>query len=250
MKPQFDLYGRVIIITGASRGIGAATAIKLASAGANLCLCGRDEIALQQVAQKARNFGSEVIELIGDITDKTFVSNIFKTVFAKFKRLDGLVNNAGSLMDASLGMIKSDKIHEAINVNLIAAIETTQLASRLMSRGDGGSIVNLTSIMATNGAPGQVVYGSAKAGIIGLTRSSSKELGQKKIRVNAISPGMIETDMLNVLDENQLQYRIENIALGKIGEPDDVANLILFLLSDMSAYITGQTIGIDGGMVI
>lgn len=250
MKPQIDLSGRVVIVTGASRGIGAAIALKLAQAGANLCLCARDETSLLAVAENARALGVDVDIFVGDITDKAFVSDIFKSVFAKYKRLDGLVNNAGSLMDAALGMIRSEQINNAISVNLIAPIETTQLASRLMSRSGGGSIINLTSIMGTNGAAGQSIYGAAKAGVIGLTLSAAKELGNKNIRVNAIAPGMIETSMLDILTQEQRDERINNIALKKIGEAEDVANLVLFLLSDLSKYITGQIIGIDGGMVI
>lgn len=247
---QVDLSGRVTLVTGASRGIGAAIAAAAAEAGSALVISARDKDALQGVAAPIRDKGAKVLAVAGDISDAKFVADLFKAAFAEFKQLDGLVNNAGALADGVIGMFKSEQIEQAIKLNLTAAIECTQLAARLMQRRNAGSIVNMTSIMGTAGAPGQAVYAAAKAGLVGLTKASAKELGAKGIRVNAIAPGMIDTSMIAVLNEQQRAERVRSIALGRVGKPEEVADLVTFLLSDRAAYITGQTIGIDGGQVI
>jgi 3-oxoacyl-[acyl-carrier protein] reductase len=247
---QVDLSGRVTLVTGASRGIGAAIASAAADAGSALVISARDKGALEDVAAPLRIRGVRILVIAGDISDPKFVAELFKATFLEFRQLDGLVNNAGALADGAVGMFKSEQIDQAIRLNLTAAIECTQLAARLMQRRNVGSIVNLTSIMGTAGAPGQAVYASAKAGLIGLTKASAKELGPKGIRVNAVAPGMIDTNMIAVLDEQQRAERVRRIALGRIGKPEEVADLVTFLLSDRANYITGQTIGIDGGQVI
>lgn len=247
---QADLSGRVTLVTGASRGIGAAIAAAVADAGSALVISARDKDALGGVAAPIRDKGVKVLAVAGDISDAKFVADLFKATFAEFKQLDGLVNNAGALADGVIGMFKSEQIDQAIRLNLTAAIECTQLAARLMQRRGAGSIVNMTSIMGTAGAPGQAVYASAKAGLIGLTKASAKELGPKGIRVNAVAPGMIDTNMIAVLNDEQRADRVRSIAMGRIGKPEEVADLVTFLLSDRASYITGQTIGIDGGQVI
>jgi 3-oxoacyl-[acyl-carrier protein] reductase len=247
---QVDLSGRVTLVTGASRGIGAAIALAAAEAGSALVISARDKVALENVAATIRSRGVKTLTVAGDISDAKFVAELFKATFSEFRQLDGLVNNAGSLVDGAIGMFKTEQIDQAIRLNLTAAIECTQLAARLMYRRNMGSIVNLTSIMGTAGAPGQSVYASAKAGLIGLTKASAKELGPKGIRVNAVAPGMIDTSMIAMLDEQQKAERVRSIALGRIGKPEEVADLVTFLLSDHASYITGQTIGIDGGQVI
>jgi 3-oxoacyl-[acyl-carrier protein] reductase len=245
-----ELSGQVVLITGASRGIGAAIALQAARAGAHVVLTARHAQELAQCAERCCAEGVEALEAPGDIADAKFVAELFKLTFAKFSQLDGLVNNAGALADGAIGMFRSERIEEAIRVNLIAAIECTQLAVRFMSRRKSGSIVNMTSVMGTSGAVGQAVYASAKAGLIGLTKASAKEVGPKGIRVNAIAPGLIDTAMLSGLSEEQRAARVQNIALGRVGAPEEVADLAVFLLSPRSRYITGQTIGIDGGLVI
>jgi 3-oxoacyl-[acyl-carrier protein] reductase len=183
----------------------------------------------------------------GDVSDAAAVSEIARTTFQTFKRLDILVNNAGILAPARIGMISADQVDEVLRVNLKSVILCTQAMARLLERSGGGSIVNLTSIMGTHGAPGFLAYGASKGGVAAATLSSAKELAAKKIRVNALSPGYIATDMVSDTPPAVHDKMIESIALGRIGTAEDVANAALFLCSDASAYITGQVIGVDGG---
>jgi 3-oxoacyl-[acyl-carrier protein] reductase len=161
-----------------------------------------------------------------------------------------LVNNAGILQDALLGMIPDAMIRQTIDVNTVGPIYHVQEASRLMARNKSGSIINVTSIIGRFGNEGQAVYGASKAALIGLTLSAAKELARHNIRVNAVAPGFINTDMVKQLTEQKYGERMKSIKMGRIGEPEDVANAILFLASDLSSYVTGQVLGVDGGMLI
>jgi 3-oxoacyl-[acyl-carrier protein] reductase len=243
--------GRVAIVTGASRGIGWATARLLAFRGAHVVLDGLEgEPVVEQAATLGREHGVTCLGVIADVGDEKAVAGLYRTVQSTFKRLDFLVNNAGVLGDAMVGMIPEQMIARVLQVNLAGVIRNLQLASRLMRRGTGGAIVNVASIIGLRGNPGQVVYGSSKAGVVGLTLSAAKELGPHHIRVNAVAPGYIDTDMIRHLDPAVHAGRIAGIPLGRVGAPEDVAKGIAFLLSDEAAYITGQVLGVDGGMVI
>lgn len=164
--------------------------------------------------------------------------------------MDVLVNNAGVLKERLLGMVDYEVYHETMETNLYASITHMQYASRLMSSQKQGSIINLSSIMGTNGSEGQVIYSSSKSAIIGATKSAAKELAKYNIRVNAIAPGFIDTDMSRNIKEEMYHKRISSIALGRAGTPKEIANAAMFLASDLSTYITGQVIGVDGGMII
>ena len=174
----------------------------------------------------------------------------FYSLRDKVYRIDVLVNNAGLLDDALLGMISQTQLEHTFKTNTFSVLYCSQYASRLMQRGGGGSIINLASIIGRVGNTGQVAYGGSKAAVIGMTLSLAKELASAQIRVNAIAPGFIDTDMTRALPEDKYQQRLDSIAMGRIGTADDIANTALFLAADLSAYVTGQVIGVDGGMLI
>lgn len=245
---RIDLSDRVALITGASKGIGLATAKKLASAGATVVLNAR-EIGPDIAASFETGTASRVSVIPGDIANPDVVRDLVKSVFSNRKRLDILVNNAGIMRSSLMGMISDDDVDQTLATNLASTIHLMQAAARLMAR-TGGSIINVSSIVGTKGAAGQLAYAASKAGIIGATLAASKELASKRIRVNAIAPGFIETDMTTALGEDVKSKTLQSIALGRAGSTDDVADVALFLASDLSRYVTGQVIGVDGGMVI
>jgi len=175
---------------------------------------------------------------------------LVRSAYSEFRRLDIMVNNAGVLRDSLIGMIGSDDIDETLRINLRSVITGTQAASRLMLRNKSGSIVNIASIIGRFGNKGQLVYGASKAGVIGATYSAAKELAPSGIRVNAIAPGFIDTDMVRSINEDVFAERIRSIAMGRIGSPEDIADAALFFASDLSRYVTGQVLGVDGGMLI
>jgi 3-oxoacyl-[acyl-carrier protein] reductase len=246
------LEGRVAVVTGASRGIGLAVANVLAAQGASVAICSRADISsLEQVVRGLQCSGSnEHMASTADVADSAQVAVFYRKVFDRYRRLDVLVNNAGILGDSVVGMIGEDLIDKTLATNVKGAIYNLQAAARLMQRKKTGSIINLSSIIGTRGNRGQTVYGASKAAIIGLTRSAAKDLAPANIRVNAIAPGYIDTSMISHLDSATHATRVANIGLGRVGKPEEVANAILFLASDLSSYVTGQVLGVDGGMVI
>jgi 3-oxoacyl-[acyl-carrier protein] reductase len=244
------LEGRVALVTGSSRGIGRAAARALAFEGAAVVLHGRSaqEQLDRQAAELATETGRDVLAIAADLADPAAIGPCLQRIFARFKRLDILVNNAGVMQDALLGMISQELVLKNFAVNTFAPLHLIQQSARLMARSGGGSVVNITSIIGTRGFAGQAVYSASKAALIGLTLSAAKELAPKKIRVNAVAPGLIRTDLLRDVPEEKLREREASIGLGRAGTPEDVAGAIVFLASDASAYITGQVLGVDGGM--
>lgn len=243
---------KIALVTGARRGIGLATARLLAQAGATLVLVNRpdEQGGEAPLAALAAELGPDHLALAADISDSAQVAALYRAVHKRFGRLDVLVNNAGILGDARLGMISDDLIQRVMATNLVSVITNIQAASKLMRRGGGGAIVSVTSIIGLRGNAGQVVYGASKAGIVGATLSASKELAADHIRVNAVAPGFIETDMIAHLPESVTRERLAAIALGRAGTAEEVAEAIVFLASDKARYITGQVLGVDGGMVL
>lgn len=252
MPNGVSLTGRVAVVTGASRGIGAAIAETFAAHGANLILSGlSNEAALVRFADElSARHGVNVDIATGNVARPETSAALAKIAFSKYRRLDVWVNNAGVLLDGLIGMVPEADIEASLATNLAGVLHGIQASARLMQRTKAGSIVNIASIIGRFGNAGQVVYGATKAGVIGATLSAAKELAPNNIRVNAIAPGFIDTDMVRQLPEEKFEERMCSIGMNRIGTPQDIANAALFLASDLSTYVTGQTLGVDGGMVI
>ncbi|HVY94520.1 MAG TPA: SDR family NAD(P)-dependent oxidoreductase [Bryobacteraceae bacterium] len=246
------LTGKVALITGSTRGIGWATARAFAKEGCTVLLNGRSsqEAVDSRVAEIKAEFGVPCIGFCSDVSDPAAVKSIYSAIFKEFKRLDVLVNNAGIMQDSMLGMIPEALIRKSLEVNVLGPLLHLQEAARLMGRNRSGSIINLSSIIGDKGKEGQVVYSTTKAAILGMTRSAAKDLAPKGIRVNAVTPGLIRTELLKDLPEQKLNEAIAGIKMGRAGEPEDVAGVILFLASDAASYVTGQVLGVDGGMIL
>lgn len=245
------LQGKRVVITGAGRGIGLAIARQFAAQGAELWLNGRDEEAITRMVEALGvEFGVPCMPLCFDVADPQAVKQAFQQLFGQTRQLDVLVNNAGVLDDALLGMVQQQQIERTFATNSYSTLYCSQYAARLMQRSGGGSIINMASIIGRVGNAGQAVYAGSKAAVIGITQSLAKELAASQIRVNAIAPGFIDTDMARSLPPAKFDERVASIAMGRIGTPDEVASVALFLASDLSRYVTGQVIGVDGGMLI
>ena len=246
-----DLTGRVAIVTGASRGIGRAAAESLLKAGCSVILNARpSNEASASFAELEAAYPDHVATVLGSVTDSATASALAQSAMSRHKRLDILVNNAGILRDKLIGMISDAEIEELFGVNVIGLIKITQLAARVMARRKSGSIINVSSIVGRRGNSGQTVYSATKAAVIGATLSAAKELAPMSIRVNAVAPGLIDTSMIKSIPEDKRKSLEAHIAMGRVGSPEEVANAILFLASDLSSYVTGQVIGVDGGLVV
>lgn len=246
------LDGKIALITGASRGIGEATVRAYLAQGAHVVATARDLAGLQALLDSVRETTPDArLDVVAlDVTDPGSVRDAFQGVFKQHRRLDVLVSNAGVLQDALIGMVTPEQIQQVFSVNTYGVLYCAQYASRLMARNGGGSIINLASIIGVNGNVGQAVYGGSKAAVIGITLSLSKELAPTNIRVNAIAPGFIDTDMARSIGSEKYAERVASIAMDRVGAPAEVANVAVFLGSDLSSYVTGQVIGVDGGMLI
>lgn len=246
-----DLSGKNAWVTGASRGIGRAVALQLAEAGARVILAGRDQIALENVANEIREKTTiEPMISAYDVSDYEQVKAAFSIFNKQSKQLDILVNNAGILQSALLPMLTPEQLQTMLQVNVAAAIYHMQYAVRFMARQKSGSIINVSSIMGRFGEIGQTAYAASKAAVIAASLSVAKEFAPQGIRVNVLAPGFINTDMARDIPAAKFKERLESIKMKRIGEPVEVAHAIGFLASDLSSYITGQIIGIDGGMVL
>jgi len=243
------LRGRVGWITGASRGIGRAAAIEATRHGARLILLARSQERLEETARRVEKEGGVQPKIIVcDLSDETALKAAFRDVHEYTRQLDFLVNNAGILRNAMIGMISSKQISEVLQTNLVPLIQILQFAARIMMASKSGSIINIASIIGRSGNEGQVVYGASKAGVIGVTKSAARELAPYGIRVNAIAPGVIATDMIANIPEPKKLELLRSIKMGRLGQPEEVAQVICMLASDYTSYVTGQVLGVDGGM--
>jgi 3-oxoacyl-[acyl-carrier protein] reductase len=249
------LTNKIAIITGGTRGIGRATALRFAEKGASLLLtyAGNDEAAKQteyEAAKAADATGAKVFVLKGDVSSESFAAEAIDFAKENLGGIDILVNNAGITRDGLLLRMKAADFDDVVRTNLSGAFYMLKAVAPVMTKNRSGRIINLSSVAGLRGNPGQVNYAASKAGIVGLTLSAAKELGSRGITVNAVAPGFIETDMTAALTDEQKEKAYAQISLGRPGKAGEVAALIAFLASDEAGYITGQVIGIDGGIII
>lgn len=245
------LTGKIALVTGASRGIGRSIALELAKQGASVAVnySGSEERA-RQVVEEIHQNGGKAIAIQADVANADSVTAMVKEVTTTFGSLDILVNNAGITRDNLLMRMKEDEWDAVINTNLKGVFNCTKAVTRTMMKQRSGRIINIASIVGVSGNPGQANYVAAKAGVIGLTKTTAKELSSRGITVNAVAPGFIETDMTDALEANVKEEMMKQIPLARLGRPEDVAAAVKFLASEESSYMTGQTLHVDGGMVM
>lgn len=242
---------KTALVTGASRGIGAAIAKKLAARGFMVIInYGHSSAAAEEVKNQIEQAGGQAVLMQGDVSSGDDVDRMFKDIKKTWGRLDVLVNNAGINRDILLVRMKEDQWDAVLSTDLKSVFFTTKAAASLMMRQRSGSIINIASVVGITGNAGQANYAAAKAGVIGFTKSAAKELAARGIRVNAIAPGFIETDMTDAIPEKIREGMLETIPLRRGGKAEDVANAVAFLASDDAGYITGQVLKVDGGMVM
>ena len=245
-----DLKNKVAIVTGSARGIGRAIALKFAEAGANLIITDISEEFGKKVVEEIQNLGRDAIWIKADISKSEDANNLIQKSLEKFGKIDILVNNAGITRDNLLMRMSEEEWDSVIAVNLKGAFNCIRAATKTFMKQRYGKIINMASVVGQMGNVTQSNYAASKAGLIGLTKSVAKELSSRNILVNAVAPGFIETEMTSMLPEKAKEAFLSMIPLNKPGQPDDVAKAVLFLASDVSDYITGQVINVDGGMVM
>lgn len=245
------LKGKTAVITGSGRGIGKAVALKLAGYGANIVI---NDIPSSNYAddtcEEIKSLGVDSIVVKGDVRNYADVENLMKTTIEKFGKIDILINNAGVTRDGLLMRMSEEDWDLVLDINLKGAFNCIKAAARPMSKARGGVIVNISSVVGVMGNAGQVNYSASKAGLIGVTKSVAKELSSRNIRCNAVAPGFIQSDMTDKLPDDIKKKYLDGIPLSRFGTTEDIADTVAFLVSDMSRYITGQVINVDGGLVM
>src|SRR5882724_5648677 len=245
-----SLSGRVALVTGASQGIGRACALKLAAQGATVAVVARTQEKLDELAKEISSAGGKAVAFTLDVSDEEQIKAVIKSAIGQLGKIDILVNNAGITRDQLVMRMKRADWDAVINTNLTSAYLCTQQVISAMLRQRWGRIINITSIFGQIGQTGQANYASSKAGLIGLTMAIAREVASRNITCNAVAPGFIETAMTAALPENLKQEAVKLIPLGRVGAPEDVANVVAFLASDEASYITGHVLNVNGGMLM
>ncbi|KPN74533.1 MULTISPECIES: 3-oxoacyl-ACP reductase FabG [Neisseria] len=243
-----DLSGKIALVTGASRGIGAAIADTLAQAGATVIGTATSESGAQAIGERLAQWGGKGRAL--NAADENGIENLISDIEQEFGKLDILVNNAGITRDNLLMRMKEEEWDEIMQVNLKSVFRASKAVLRGMMKQRSGRIINITSVVGTMGNAGQTNYAAAKAGLIGFAKSMAREVGSRGITVNCVAPGFIDTDMTRALPEETRKMFTAQTSLGKFGEAQDIADAVLFLASDQAKYITGQTLHVNGGMLM
>jgi 3-oxoacyl-[acyl-carrier protein] reductase len=242
-----ELTDRVSLVTGASRGIGRAIARALAARGATVLLGARDQERLAATVSEIVAEGGKALALPLDVADRASVEAAFAAIAKAHGRLDHLVNNAGITRDNLVLRMKPEEWQQVLDTNLTGVFVCTQAALRPMLKQRSGRIVNVTSVVGLTGNPGQANYAASKAGVVGFTKAVAREVASRSITVNAVAPGFVETDMTAAMTDEAREAVTSAIPLGRVGQPEDVAEAVAFLVSDRAAYITGQVLSVDGG---
>jgi 3-oxoacyl-[acyl-carrier protein] reductase len=242
------LSEKVAVVTGASRGIGRSIALALAAQGAKVVASARNAEALDQLVAEIKGQGGDAAAVVGDVAVDADAARLIEQAVAVYGQIDILVNNAGITRDGLLLRMKNEDWDAVIDTNLKGAFLCTRAVAKVMSKQRSGRIINISSVVGEMGNAGQANYCASKAGLLGLTKSVARELARRNITVNAITPGFIVTEMTDGMTDKAREAMTEQIPLGRLGESDDVANAVIFLASDQSSYVTGQILGVNGGM--
>lgn len=246
-----DLTGKIALVTGASRGIGEAISVTLAAAGATVIGTALTENSMHNITKRLSALGNKKsVGRLLNVDDAGSIEALVESVSQEIGNIDILVNNAGITRDGLLMRMSEEDWDAIINTNLKSVFRSSKAVMRGMMKARTGRIINIASIVGTMGNPGQTNYAASKAGMIGFTKSMAREVGSRSITVNCVAPGFIDTDMTRALSDEQRAVLVQNIALGRLGDAQDVADAVLFLASDKAAYITGQTLHVNGGMLM
>jgi 3-oxoacyl-[acyl-carrier protein] reductase len=242
------LSDKVAIVTGASRGIGRSIALALAAQGAKVVASARNAEALAELIAKIKSQGGDALAVVGDVAVEDDANNLVKQAVEAYGQVDVFINNAGITRDGLLLRMKNADWDAVLDTNLKGAFLCTRAVAKVMSKQRSGRIINISSVVGEMGNAGQANYCASKAGLLGLTKSVARELARRNVTVNAITPGFITTEMTEDMTEKAQEIMTEQIPLGRPGSAEDVANAVIFLASEQSAYITGQVLGVNGGM--
>lgn len=245
------IQGRVVVVTGGGRGIGRAIALRLGSEGAKVAVSYRaNDEAAEETARLVREVGGECETFKGDVSDAGDVKRIFEGVAETFGTVEVLINNAGTTRDNIMLRMKEEEFDEVLDTNLKGAYHCTRAVLRGMVRSRWGRIVNVSSVVGLAGNPGQANYAASKAGLLGFTKSVAREVAERGVTVNAVAPGYVETELTGSLDDSVKAQILAQVPTGRFGEPEEIAEVVAFLVGEGAGYVTGQTIAVDGGMVM